>query len=317
MNYVMINLRARQYLKAMAQTQSTPGGRTEFVVSSDTTEEHADWISGHLHTVLDISHARMSSFKNQLPCAQPTSISAKRADALSKTEYMLTPKADGTRYFIIFCSMANTPVALALNRSMKLTVLDVDVPASLFNGTILDCELMSPTQLLAFDVLQFQGESLKRRTFVYRQQKLFCLDQLVLGTLTVEVKKCWPFDKVGLKNISQCEYSVDGYILQHIREQVVIGRSKASYRVKTIETIDVLFRAKKGFLQSAGNPVAVDSVEPSISIEAPDSDGVWECTVTATGNQLAATPTLLRTDKIEANDVSTLKLLYAALVTNS
>jgi len=299
----------------MAECRTAASGRYEWAESPHG-PEHLIWVRGALASVLGITHAKSAAYANQLPCSQPTSISAVRAQRLRKPEYMLTPKADGTRYFIMFCSMEGVPLAIAISRAMKLTILDVDVHPMLYNGTIIDCELMSPNLLLGFDILQHQGESLRKRTFVYRQQRLYALESTLIHGIPLQVKKFWPFDELGVARVNETDYPTDGYILQHIREFVTIGRSRQSYRVKTHETIDVLFKDGTVHLSNAG--VLVPAGQRLVITPLPSDAGVWECAVgSLAAGIITAAPTICRSDKEEPNDISTLDILVRALTTDA
>ena len=282
-------------------------GRYEWT-PSNYGDEHVEWVVNRLHSVLGITRSRAATFgTTQLPCAQPSSISAQATKSLRSCDYLVSPKADGSRYFIMFCTMNNVPLAIAISRSMKLSLLDVDMPPTVFNGTIIDCELMDKDTALSFDLLQLCGEPLRKRTFVYRTQRLATLSCIKLSGVSMTPKQYWPYDDHGIKRTEQVPYASDGYILQHIREHVCVGRSRKSFRVKRCETFDALFIDGEAYMFDRGEKVRVTSSDATFT-ESKDN-GVWECEVVWKRGALVMTPVVERTDKIEPNDRSTLMAL--------
>ena len=275
-------------------------------------EQHVKWVRQRLNKLLKISSRNGIKFRNQLPCMQPASTSADRVASLMGCQYLVTPKADGTRYFIYCCFMAGHPLAIAINRSYALTLLECDLPPNMFNGTVIDCELVSPETLLAFDLLEVQGFSLRTKTYAYRHQQLQRLCPLDFGGIKMTVKPSWPFDECAMQQLGMVTFPTDGYIIQSVREKVVVGRSKMTYRVKDRETIDLLFIDLKPYLFSAGTRSDADGL---ITVaEPPPHDGVWECYCDyIDAGKIHCVPHHLRSDKIEPNDVTVVSALRRLL----
>jgi hypothetical protein len=99
------------------------------------------------------------------PFGNPVSADASHAARLKCTSYLVTDKSDGVRVCIVFCRTPDgTPVAVAFDRTMqdpKGVPAAVDV--ALFDGTVLDCELVAHKHtgcalVLPFDTCALLGD---------------------------------------------------------------------------------------------------------------------------------------------------------------
>lgn len=78
-------------------------------------------------------------------------------------EYIFSPKADGTRYFMVFYhNQNNLPLCALINRARHIFELPIDdIPDMFFHGTVLDVEMVTnnsnETCIMVFDCLSICG----------------------------------------------------------------------------------------------------------------------------------------------------------------
>lgn len=98
---------------------------------------------------------------------------------ISKSRYHMFPKTDGTRYMLFaFRTQQGQPLLCIFDRRMEFyQVSGIKLKNSVFNGTLLDCELVQyynkQYYLQIFDILFLAGKSVKELYFEERH-KLVC-----------------------------------------------------------------------------------------------------------------------------------------------
>ena len=294
------------------------GVRVKFNTTIKVDDTHVDFVRDHLSDLFKLTPAQRLTYKKQLPCSQPTSLTRTDFKKCDLSTYMFTPKADGTRYYMVFISMQGIPICMAIDRAYNMFPLDVDAPDVLFNGTVLDVELMSEHLGLVMDVLQLEGQSMVKTPFFKRYKAL----QPVIDSITTHAPtalklecKCVLFN-LCLATLNSQPYSKDGIILQPQRGMCGIGRVHNLYRVKNHETIDVVYRDGKYYAWQSGKPL---DISERVQCKAPpEHDGLYEFTVTlpkrgAKNSPLRLIVSVQRTDKLEPNDVSVLLRLREIL----
>ena len=236
------------------------------------------------------------------------------------------------------------PYVVALDRKYQGWALSLQVPphqADLFLGTMLDTELVldKRTQqpfFLIFDVLQWAGQNLF-------QQATPWLDRQLLLRTRAWTELRWPatWGSMQIKTYAvlhreagrqrlqlaqmaqQARYACDGVICCPLSLPLGVGRQAGLVRLKQAETLDVLYLGPPWQFalhhQGRCQPLAC-SGKQALTITNPAQlvlaiGAVYEGSVVLDHetNQLVCTLVMLREDKKEPNDLSTLQHLQACL----
>ena len=301
-----------------------------------------DHVRRNIQDFFGISAAQAEKFKYQLPCSQPQSVAAQAFQQLWAREQTLvcTPKADGVRYGLYFLKIQDAYFTIAVDRKYQCWALDIELPLALRRwyegaGTFLDAELVLDQisrrpYFLVFDVIVLAGQNMRATPtpFVTRYQ-------LLAKEPLSHIRWPAPFQPLALKAYEllhwgeplvppRCTYATDGLICFPPHLGIVVGRNAALVRLKKAETLDVAYVASSPTttfaLCHAGIIEPILAERDKLHVTNPHHlplqlNAIYECTVVLepqTG-MLEAVIVLLRTDKQEANDISTLHQLQACL----
>ena len=296
-------------------------------------------IRRNIQELFGVSAAQAEKFKYQLPCSNPQSIAAHTFQTWWAHEGTLvcTPKADGVRYSLYFLQIQEEYFVVAIDRKYQCTALPLQLPIALQHwymesGTLLDTELVldmatGRPYFLVFDVIVLAGHNMRLKpTAFLERQRLLAAEPLA------DIRFPPPFLPMTLKtyqlmpwgtplHLPPCTYATDGLICFPTQLGIVVGRSASLIRLKKTETLDVAYTMAGTFaLHHAGVLEAISVERDKLHITNPhhlplQAHAIYECTVAlhpSTG-LLEATVMLLRNDKVEPNDITTLHQLQACL----
>ena len=76
------------------------------------------------------------------PGSQPVAIEKKDLDILNKKKYVICEKTDGERAILLLLHVNNKPMCFMINRKNEFYFLDLSIKKEVFEGTIMDGELI-------------------------------------------------------------------------------------------------------------------------------------------------------------------------------
>lgn len=255
----------------------------------------------------DAKHARF-------PGPNPVSLDTGHFAALRKQSYYACEKTDGVRFLLVCCKLDGLSVCALLDRAMTAYLLPLQrVPKAMFQGSLLDGELVWNRDLRRWDYLVFDGLCVSgipvlhgtlaaRMAAVHRALSVY--SPALTDPVTVCVKTFVRMSGIDAHlAAAQAAYDVDGIILTPSRMPVVYGRHNAMFKVKfdARHTVDFMVgpdgRQLCVFDSGTHAPVGTlqDQAAPGSIVECRLLRGqTWECVT-------------VRTDKTTANDMFTYK----------
>lgn len=192
-------------------------------------------MTSHLQTTL---RPKGKSF----PGPQPISIERRHLPTLFKGNYVVSPKADGTRCLLV---VKDTASAL-INRAFEETEIKLRFNKQAKLGTILDVEVVEG-KILVFDAYQVNGEMVAEKTLT---ERLEAAERVVKGTLKtakdpikLEMKPVFPRKEVDKAINGEFGYETDGLIFTPVDEPIRSGTHDTMFKWKplTKNTIDFQF----------------------------------------------------------------------------
>jgi hypothetical protein len=204
----------------------------------------------------------------RFPGPQPISIERKHLPLLTKNDYLVCEKTDGTRNFLVcFTDSVNRKICALVNRSFDYTLYPLTVP----RDTLLDGELIGD-KFIVHDAVCIQGEDLRSKPLTERLQKAAAVVKVIIPSqIRVICKNMFPY-----KNISQLVLGehTDGVIFTPVNEPIRMGTHRTLFKWKPFEKITIDFLMKNGnfCIQHESKLLSVQK-DP----EHCDKDGIYEC----------------------------------------
>lgn len=189
-------------------------------------------------------------------------------EQIGKKEYYVAHKADGTRFILCLDFFRNNTVAAFVNRAGNVFMTFVRARKRLFQmGCVFDGEFCvndSTSHYLVFNVLQYNGKSLRDKSYVERfnivrenfaseprppleKQPVWQIDSVLPNFFF------WVKPTVSTALLSQLpipRFPNDGLIFTPANERVRTGRNEQLLKWKPYNTVDIGFemvRQTKGF----------------------------------------------------------------------
>ena len=259
--------------------------------------------------VVPLLNSMWHSKKYNYPGPQPVSIERKHFDTLKSNAYYIGHKNDGERIALCCLRYENKPRCFLLNRKLEIYPISLLVSKKLYDGTILDCEIVNDT-IFIFDCPLFGGVSLKTKPF---SERMTFADAFIAGY------KKRPEDKYDIQvkqfvlrqnyqKLDVCDAS-DGYVLVPENKHVQMSTHNFYFKWKPLlkNTIDfAVNRSKQVFLQNAGKLCKAQNVNVDVSnISFTDElPLILECQYLHENNWIALHE---RKDKIIPNSLYTYK----------
>ena len=179
----------------------------------------------------------------------PSPVSIERADfpALATVPYLVCEKTDGWRALLVLCSFKGQNVVCVFDRKLTPYLIYLqEVPVALWQGSVFDGEVVwnKRTQrwtFLVFDALRVSGIPIYLRTFRERME----IARAAWGpyvpteydTMWVCIKQFIPCEDIqalgGHLAKVQHEFETDGIILTPDVGDVVFGRHRGMFKLKT------------------------------------------------------------------------------------
>ncbi|AGE50291.1 mRNA-capping enzyme (mRNA guanylyltransferase) [Acanthocystis turfacea Chlorella virus Canal-1] len=254
--------------------------------------------------------------KVRLPGPNPVSIEKKDLAKL-RSDYVISPKTDGTRYILMFTRLYNYKMVIIVDRALNVYLLPLQiVPRNLYQGTLFDGELTvtksgKPTFVL-FDAVVVAGVTVSHLTMgdrvIAMRRSLKSFRKHEKDPAELACKDWAPINSANLKTrlkVSEDVYHTDGYVMVNVNKPITYGRDFDFFKVKPHDkhTVDFIVLDANGamglFDPKVRQNIPITKYDTTKSmfligtvVECSFKNGVW-------------VPLQMRTDKTEANDVLT------------
>jgi len=258
-----------------------------------------------------------------LPLPTPSSIMRCDLELLSRMPYLVSFKSDGVRSILLFGFVPGSgdryAVYIARNGRVSaappgLQVSSEDDDDPMFQGTLLDGEIMENGDFVVFDLVAVDGESCLTQSL---SKRLELAQKVVerIGSSSIRVKVFVPAteaEKLFENFDKNCPTDVDGIVLAPENDSVGLGRLVRYFKLKapSQNTIDLLWRPKEALLQcgAPGNELVEEAIRGVFwSVADFGDEGIYECCITTRSDvaepfeHLVLTPKAARHDKEQAN----------------
>lgn len=198
----------------------------------------------------------LRSGQQSYPFGNPVSAERLHLDYVRKQEYLVTDKSDGVRGCFVCCETDTTFVSAFVDRRCNMYGIAVDADEGLYNGTVLDAEIVQSGDgrifVLVFDTCAIGGipdvqtESLQRRLQFARDIVLpNC--SFKRPEIALHVKQMFSVsDKESMtkmkQHVSSLEYDTDGYILTPAYDGASTpGKADRIIKLKDDHTLDFMW----------------------------------------------------------------------------
>ena len=218
----------------------------------------------------------------KFPGCQPVSIEKKHIRLLQNDSYVVCDKTDGSRYLLVCLYYDMKPFCIMIERSLKMFLVDMEIHHDLYEGTVLDGELVKNRKnqydFLVFDTFLFKGNKCVNNPFSLRKTYIETLGNLVKSSRFFDI---YPKQMYPLKEyVSDTKYKTDGLVFTPLNKKVEFGTDYELFKWKPqyMNTVDFLidseynmFLAKNGVLQKTNNVVknvnGIKPIDKSIIVE--------------------------------------------------
>lgn len=208
----------------------------------------------------------------QCPTANPVSLMRNQIPSIYSSRYVASLKADGIRYMLLLTNTEEgTPVALMINRRMKMFEISVEASKHMFDdGSLFDGELVEKKGgggiYLVFDAMVIGGESYTDRVYLDRlgaiattfpspetaSNQMSNYGEIVAvdndRVLVLAHKPCIPARQVASLWDSRVNavFHEDGIVFTPVENPIQTGTHSKMFKWKAVHTVDVLLRPRPG-----------------------------------------------------------------------
>lgn len=268
---------------------------------------------------------------NIFPAPQPVSIEKKDFEKLSKYDYNVSSKLDGTRFLLFFLKdKHNKNQNILINRALKFFSIIIEASDELYNGTLFDGELIFKDNTWKFiicDALQVCGNKINRIDYSLRLiEASNALSNIIYkdtSTIDIEVKKYYKFSEFNqFLEENYNRIPSDGIIFMPEKLSVKGGTQYSMLKWKPIDkhTFDFLIIENNDYLTAQvfhlnkltdfakihhNNEVGNKFIEKIKSLDNYENKCIVECTFNKELNNFD--PILIRTDKTHPNSLRTVE----------
>lgn len=222
-----------------------------------------------------------AKFVEDFPGPQPISIERKHMHKLYEDDYLVGDKNDGIRVALYIFKENSKYYCLLMDRKMKMYRIKMKISRVMYEGTIIDCELMKD-KLIILDVIMIAGVNMKQKTFSERLNEVDTFIDSIKDSYYKISKKQFVLLNDIESLLGNSEDETDGLIFMpnnhSIQQKTHTNMFK--WKPKKQNTVDFYIKGKKSMLQNAGNLVWVRINMDLSNIDDDCQDKVIECECT-------------------------------------
>lgn len=185
------------------------------------------------------------------PGPQPVSIERKHFGILKQNEYVVCEKTDGIRHALMAIMYDNKKLCVLIDRSQEIYLLPLNLPRAMFQGSLMDGELVKTDDgwvFMVYDCLLVSNKHISNLTLHQRireiSEPIDGIMRMAKDPLIVKLKKFWPLKKFNEFTSQVFPYKTDGIILTPVNESVRIGTHETLFKWKPRDHNTIDFQMK-------------------------------------------------------------------------
>ena len=274
----------------------------------------------------------------QFPAPQPVSIEKKDFSKLQNYKYYTALKLDGVRFLLYFLvDKNNINKCILINRALNFYNIHITAEQNIFNGTLLDGEVIfnKETNLWDFvihDALLLCGNKINKYTHSARlNDTICCIESYIINdditspnTLNLRVKDFYPFEEFDkfITDVYDKSDNNDGIIFMPEKLPVISGTqySMLKWKPKNKHTFDFLIKESdiglEAYVYHMGNlklfaNIHIDTengekfIKLTKELDGYKNECVVECSFDSEKSNFV--PILIRKDKTHPNSMRTIE----------
>lgn len=257
-----------------------------------------------------------SSNKNYFPGPQPISIERQHFGILKRNEYVVCEKTDGIRHALLAVMYGEKKMCVLVDRSQEMYLLPLNLPRAMFQGTVIDGELVKTDDgwhFMVYDCLLVSNKHVGHLDLLKRIEEvsgpIAGIMKLAKDPARVKIKKFWPLEQFHEFAQQKFPYKTDGVVFTPVREPVRIGTHETLFKWKPRDdnTIDFQLKWRHDrwglYVQEKGNLIFESEVF-SHQVEDVElkEDTIVECQYIHWEWPRWWKPISIRTDKVHPNN---------------
>ena len=269
------------------------------------------------------------------PAPQPVSIEKKDFNKLKQYKYYTSLKLDGVRFLMYFIKDKNNKnQCIIVNRALNFYNISIEAEDTLYNGTLLDGEIIYDSNnkkwdFVVHDALILCGNKINKLSHSTRlNDTKCCVESFVTfsesSTLNITVKEFYPFEEFAdfIENVYNKSDNNDGIIFMPENLPVISGTqySMLKWKPENKHTFDFLLKEAdiglEAYVFHLGNlnifanihaktEQGKEFIEKSKQLDNYKNECIVECTFDKDKNNFS--PILVRTDKTHPNSLRTIE----------
>ena len=274
----------------------------------------------------------------QFPAPQPVSIEKKDFIKLEKFKYYTSLKLDGVRFLLYFIRDRNgVNQSILINRALNFYNINIESEQNIFNGTLLDGEVIFNKETKQWDfsihdALLLCGNKINKLSHSTRlNDTRCCIESFIIknntsspNTLNLTVKDFYPFEDFDkfITEVYNKSDNNDGIIFMPENLPVISGTqySMLKWKPENKHTFDFLIKESESgfeaFVYHMGNlklfakihmnaELGKKFIEKTKTLEGYKNECIVECTFNNETSNFE--PILIRTDKTHPNSMRTIE----------
>lgn len=269
------------------------------------------------------------------PAPQPVSIERKDFSKLKDYKYYTSLKLDGVRFLMYFITDKNNKnQCIIVNRALNYFNISIETEDILYNGTLLDGEIIFDSEykrwdFVVHDALVLCGNKINKLSHSTRlNDTKSCIESFVLynesNTVNIRVKDFYILDSFSdfIENVYNKSLNNDGIIFMPENLPVISGTqySMLKWKPKDKHTFDFLLKDSdlglEAYVFYMGNlkifanihketEEGLHFIEKAKALDNYNNECIVECTFDKQKNNFV--PILVRTDKTHPNSLRTIE----------
>ena len=274
----------------------------------------------------------------QFPAPQPVSIEKKDFVKLEKYKYYTSLKLDGVRFILYFIKDRNgVNQSILINRALNFYNINITAEQNIFNGTLLDGEVIFNNKtkrwdFVIHDALVLCGNKINKLTHSVRlNDTRYCIESFIVkedksspNTLDLKVKDFYPFEEFNkfIVDVYNKSNNNDGIIFMPENLPVISGTqySMLKWKPESKHTFDFLVKEYssdmeayvfnmgnlKIFAKIHGNTEHGEKfIKDTKKLNGYKNECIVECSFSNETQNFI--PILIRTDKTHPNSMRTIE----------
>ena len=269
------------------------------------------------------------------PAPQPVSIEKKDFVKLKQYKYYTSLKLDGVRFLMYFIKDKNNKnQCIIVNRALNFFNISIDAEDTIYNGTLLDGEIIYNSNnkkwdFVVHDALILCGNKINKLSHSMRlNDTKCCIESFVTfsenSTLNITVKEFYPFEEFSdfIENVYNKSDNNDGIIFMPENLPVISGTqySMLKWKPENKHSFDFLLKEAdiglEAYVFHLGNlnifaniyaktEQGKEFIEKSNKLDNYKNECIVECTFDKDKNNF--NPIMVRTDKTHPNSLRTIE----------